>query len=103
MRRLTKKQRIAAQRNLRRARASLIAARIDRKRRSERKRMQRQYGRRFARVFNEWMRRYIDDPERFEREFVSVLSYVRNAACDRDPPYGRACAEYFFQLLGEIG
>lgn len=36
-------------------------------------------------ALNEWMRRFIDEPDRFEREFQTVGEYLRDQAEGREP------------------
>jgi hypothetical protein len=55
-----------------------------------------------ARTLNEWMRRYIRDPERFSREFESVQEFLAQKAMGREPSYGEVCSAYQFKLLEEI-
>lgn len=55
-----------------------------------------------AKAFNEWMRRYIEEPERFEREFRAVENFKREESEGAEPSYGEACAAYMAQLAGEI-
>jgi hypothetical protein len=56
-----------------------------------------------ARAFNEWMRRYTDEPERFEREFNTVADFRFARAHELEPEYGRRCAEYLIKLVEEQG
>lgn len=53
-------------------------------------------------AFNEWMRRYIEEPERFKREWESVLEYTDDIANEETPCYGRICAQYLEQLCEEV-
>lgn len=50
-------------------------------------------------AFNEWMRRYIEDPEQFEREMVSVNKFIAESRVGREPSYGEACSEYLNRLM----
>lgn len=54
-----------------------------------------------AAAFNEWMRRYTENPEQFQREWQSVNAFLAEKNEGKEPGYGQACAEYFGQLLGE--
>ena len=56
-----------------------------------------------AKCFNEWMRRFIEEPERFAREFQSVTEFQREEAEGKEPSYGESCAGYLTQLAGELG
>jgi len=49
-------------------------------------------------AFNEWMRRYIANPEEFEREFRSVQVFLRQKG---EPNYGKDCTAYVCKLLRE--
>jgi hypothetical protein len=51
---------------------------------------------------NEWMRRYIEEPEKFSREFQSVQDFLTDEAAGREPSYGEACAAYIFKLQEEM-
>lgn len=56
-----------------------------------------------ARAFNEWMRRYIEEPERFKREFQAVREYLDANALGVEPTYGETSAEFLDQLMSEQG
>lgn len=55
-----------------------------------------------AKAFNEWMRRYTEDPDAFEREFVSVNSFLAEASDGREPTYGETCSAYMQKLASEV-
>lgn len=55
-----------------------------------------------ARAFNEWMRRYTEEPERYEREMVTVRIFLSQRADGREPEYGERCAEYLRKLETEL-
>jgi hypothetical protein len=55
-----------------------------------------------AKAFNEWMRRYTEEPERFEREYQSVGAYLEEIARGEEPTYGDACAGYLTQIVTEL-
>ena len=57
---------------------------------------------RMTKAFNEWMRRYTEDPERFLREFQVVAQFQADQQNGGEPSYGRECAAYFTSLLNEI-
>jgi hypothetical protein len=51
-------------------------------------------------AFDEWMRRYIEEPERYAREFQSVSEFVAEGGKDgAETSYGRECAAYLEQLM----
>ena len=54
-----------------------------------------------VKAFNEWMRRYIEEPERFEREFQSVDRFLKDEAEGQEPTYGDSCARYIEELVAE--
>lgn len=49
-------------------------------------------------AFNEWMRRYIKNPEEFEREFQTVQAFQNSKG---KPNYGKDCTNYLAKLLAE--
>jgi hypothetical protein len=54
-------------------------------------------------AFDEWMRRYIDEPERFQREFQAVQDFISSGSGRSGPStYGENCAHYLGQILAEI-
>lgn len=52
-----------------------------------------------AKAFNEWMRRYIEEPERFEAEFRSVQAFQAAELREQEPDYGTACTAYLIELM----
>lgn len=55
-----------------------------------------------VKTLNEWMRRYIEEPDKFAREFQSVQDFLADEAAGREPSYGEKCTAYQFQLLEEL-
>lgn len=55
-----------------------------------------------ALAFNEWMRRYTDEPERYAREYQEVALYLAEKAAGREPSYGENCAAYLQSILREL-
>jgi hypothetical protein len=55
-----------------------------------------------TRSSNEWMRRYIEEPEKFTREFQTIQDFLTDEAAGREPSYGELCTAYQFKLLEEI-
>jgi hypothetical protein len=49
-----------------------------------------------AAIFNEWMRLYRDEPDRFSREFEAVQSHINGT-------YGDECAAFFLKLAALVG
>lgn len=56
-----------------------------------------------ANAFNEWMRRYTEEPEQFEREWQSVAEFLQQQADGVEPDYGVTCAAYMQKLIDEVG
>lgn len=54
-----------------------------------------------AKAFNEWMRRYIEEPERFEHEMKSVRAFEKAEAAGQEPDYGTNCTGYLRAILNE--
>jgi hypothetical protein len=50
-------------------------------------------------AFNEWMRRYIEDPAAFEAEFRTVQDFLAEKAGGKEPSYGAICVEYLELLM----
>ncbi len=50
-----------------------------------------------AEAFNEWMRAYTDEPERFEREWETVNRYLVESG--GTPTYGATCAALMDRLM----
>jgi hypothetical protein len=55
-----------------------------------------------AKCFNEWMRRFIEEPDRFEREFETVNDFLADEANGKDPSYGETSSAYMAQLAKEV-
>ncbi|WP_375414651.1 hypothetical protein [uncultured Bradyrhizobium sp.] len=55
-----------------------------------------------TRTFNEWMRRYIEEPEKYTREFQRVRDFLADEAAGREPSYGESCTAYQFEIFDEM-
>ena len=55
-----------------------------------------------TRTNNEWMRRYIEEPEKFSREFQEITDFLAAESEGREPDYGERCTAYQFKLLDEM-
>ena len=56
-----------------------------------------------AAAFNEWMRRYEKEPERFEHEYRTLKKF-RDEYDDGDElSYGPTSVEYLRKILGDLG
>ncbi len=51
-------------------------------------------------AFNEWMRRYVEDPDGFEREWITVQRHMEETATGEDVTYGASCAAYLGRIMG---
>lgn len=49
-------------------------------------------------AFNEWMRRYTENPEAFEREFETVGKFLTALNEGRELDYGETCAALMEEL-----
>lgn len=45
-----------------------------------------------AAAFNEWMREYIDEPEKFEPQARTILDFIGSDIHGETPDYGTVCA-----------
>lgn len=55
-----------------------------------------------AGAFNEWQRRYIEDPRAFEAEFQTIQRSQEETAAGKEPSYGEVCAEYLQKIALEL-
>lgn len=55
-----------------------------------------------AKCFNEWMRRFINEPDAFQREFETVNDFLRDEGDGREPTYGEVSAAYMAKLATEV-
>lgn len=54
---------------------------------------------RLASAFNEWMRRYTEDPTAFAAEFETVGVFLTQRVEGRTPTYGESCVAYLQSLV----
>jgi hypothetical protein len=54
-----------------------------------------------AAAFNEWMRRYTEEPEKFKWEWQTVTEFLSQQGAGKTPSYGATCAAYLQQLIEE--
>ena len=57
---------------------------------------------RLSKAFNEWMRRYTENPAEFQREFETVLEYRDAQSEEREPAYGMSCALYLERMIAAV-
>jgi hypothetical protein len=53
-------------------------------------------------TFNEWMQRYIDNPEQFNREFQEVTQFLQERNDGHTPSYGESCTAYFNKIHADL-
>lgn len=56
-----------------------------------------------AACFNEWMRRYTEEPETFEREFQTVSKFLAEEADGAEPTYGQSSTAYMREIAVALG
>lgn len=54
-----------------------------------------------VKCFNEWMRRFIEEPEAFQAEFQTVNQFLADEAGGIEPTYGETSAAYMMKLAEE--
>lgn len=57
---------------------------------------------RAAAAFNEWMRRYIEDPAAFRATFQAVQQYEQERAGGKTPSYGETSVAFLLRLDREL-
>lgn len=57
---------------------------------------------RLVTLFNEWMRRFTEEPEKFQAEFKSVGKFLQEDAAGKEPGYGRHCTEFLAFLDDDL-
>lgn len=55
-----------------------------------------------AAAFNEWLRRYIENPAAFEAEFNAISVFRAECGSNRPPSYGQVCSVYLERILVEL-
>jgi beta-glucanase (GH16 family) len=55
-----------------------------------------------VKAFNQWMRRFIEEPARFYAEFQTVTQFLKDQQEGRGPTYGETCTAYMAQLASEM-
>jgi len=54
-----------------------------------------------VKCFNEWMRRFIEEPEAFAAEFQTVNQFLKDEAEGIEPSYGETSAAYMRKFAEE--
>ncbi len=52
-------------------------------------------------AFNEWMRRFMEEPEKFAHEFQAVNQFIKDEQAGVEPSYGQVCAGYMQRLAAQ--
>lgn len=55
-----------------------------------------------ADAFNEWMRLFTEEPERFRQQWEDVLEYLDEAENGTTPTYGGDCAKFLVKLINDV-
>lgn len=53
-------------------------------------------------IMNEWMLRYTEKPEEFQREWEAVGAFLASANKGEEPDYGKQCLAYMSKLHLDI-
>jgi len=53
-------------------------------------------------VLNEWERLYIEEPEKFQAEFKTVIQFISEENAGITPSYGKNCYAYMEYLEKEL-
>lgn len=57
---------------------------------------------RLAHLFNEWLKRYTENPEQFAHQWQTVQTFLSEQAEGTEPSYGDACIGYLMELDTEM-
>lgn len=50
-------------------------------------------------AFNEWMRIYTEEPEKFNKDWQQVVEYLDEVKNGEEPSYGRECTAWLLSLV----
>ncbi len=53
-------------------------------------------------AFNEWLRRYTEEPEKFQHEWETIRTYLAEVGAGETPSYGTRCAAYLMKIGEEL-
>lgn len=56
-----------------------------------------------AKVLNEWQRRYVDEPARFEADITMLKRFVSDETAGVEPAYGVDGAAYLLSIAKDLG
>ena len=51
-------------------------------------------------AFNEWLRRYMENPDEFEHEWSTIQDFINEGEAD-DASYGKSCTTLLFKIIAE--
>lgn len=51
---------------------------------------------------NEWMRRFIEEPEAFEQQWRTINDFLEEEGRGQEPSYGERCEAYLEFLVAEL-
>lgn len=57
---------------------------------------------RLVKLFNEWMRQFTEEPEKYAAQFRTVGKFLQEQAAGKEPSYGETCAAYLAELEDEM-
>lgn len=52
--------------------------------------------------FNEWMREFTEEPEKFKRQWTSVRQFLRESEAGKTPTYGQECAAALSRYMEQL-
>ena len=52
-----------------------------------------------AEAFDEWMRAYVEEPERFSSRWAEIRAHLLEIQNGEEPSYGRSCAAMLEKLM----
>jgi hypothetical protein len=54
-----------------------------------------------AKAFNEWMRLFTQEPEKFQHEWQTVQEFLADLNGGREPSYGETAAQFLSELMSK--
>lgn len=51
-----------------------------------------------TKAFNEWMRRFTEEPDQYEREYTTIKKFLEESNEGKEPTYGQICSAYMREL-----
>ncbi len=53
-------------------------------------------------AFNEWMRRYEENPDEFESGYATIKEYLAQIGASEEPTYGQRCTAQMLRYNAEL-